>query len=226
MIFHTACATCQLDHIVTDEYPNTHPGCRKPPLTDEDKLLAAFIQAVLEERDEEADKLAAQADRICGQPPPLAASAEWYVTHYRWPVFPLRPGTKEPATPRGFKDATIDLERVRAYWKRNPHANIGIPTGIAFDVIDVDVPEGIPSYQKILDLDWHAHGRAVTASGGVHVLIEPTGAGNAVRIDPGVDIRSAGGYIVAAPSWLGRAGTSWAWINKPSPAIYGKDTPS
>ncbi|MDP9478026.1 MAG: bifunctional DNA primase/polymerase, partial [Actinomycetota bacterium] len=45
------------------------------------------------------------------------------------PVFPLRPGGKEPLTRRGFKDATTDPDQIRRWWKRWPEANIGIPTG-------------------------------------------------------------------------------------------------
>jgi hypothetical protein len=220
MIIHTACATCKLEHTVTDEHPNVHPGCQPPPATAEDKLLGQFIQAVLERRNGEADKLEKQANAVIGQPPPLARAAEYYASEYGWPVFPLKPHSKTPATANGFKDATLDLDRIRAYWKQHPQANIGIPTGIHFDVIDIDVPDGIPSYQKLLDnTDLTIYGRACTSSSGLHLLVKPTGAGNTVRIDPGVDYRGVGGYIVAPPSWLGKPGTAWAWLNTPSPSI-------
>jgi len=220
MIIHTTCAACKHEHTVTDEHQNIHPTCQPPPATAEDELLAKFIHAVLEGRNKEADELETQANAVIGQPPPLARAAEYYASEYGWPVFPLNPRTKTPATANGFHDATLDLDRIRDYWKRNPQANIGIPTGIHFDVIDIDVPDGIPAYQKLLDsTDLTIHGRSCTSSSGLHLLVKPTGAGNTVRVDPGVDYRGAGGYIVAPPSWLGQPGTSWAWLNMPSPAI-------
>jgi Bifunctional DNA primase/polymerase, N-terminal len=34
-------------------------------------------------------------------------------------VFPCRPGTKEPATRRGFKDATTNPATIRRWWLAN-----------------------------------------------------------------------------------------------------------
>jgi hypothetical protein len=48
-----------------------------------------------------------------------------------WPVFPLVPGMKRPLTLNGFKDATTDPGRIRAWWSEHETANIGIPTGRA-----------------------------------------------------------------------------------------------
>src|SRR3990172_2317885 len=55
-----------------------------------------------------------------------------------WPVFPIRPKRKTPATKHGHLDATTDEIRIRDWWTRMPEAGIGIPTGCAFVVIDVD----------------------------------------------------------------------------------------
>lgn len=47
------------------------------------------------------------------------------------PVFPCAPGGKTPLIRdgRGFLDATTEPKQVRAWWRRSPWANIGIPTG-------------------------------------------------------------------------------------------------
>jgi Bifunctional DNA primase/polymerase, N-terminal len=42
--------------------------------------------------------------------------------------------------PHGVNDATCNRARVLAWWTRHPHANIGLATGHAFDVLDVDGP--------------------------------------------------------------------------------------
>jgi hypothetical protein len=64
------------------------------------------------------------------------------------PVFPLRPGTKVPATANGFKDATTDLRVVRSWWRDNPRYNIGLATGHKFDVLDVDIKGGRPGEES------------------------------------------------------------------------------
>ena len=60
------------------------------------------------------------------------------------PVFPVRPKRKEPATQNGVLDATVDLERIEAWWEAMPEANIGIATGRASNllVLDVDRRDG------------------------------------------------------------------------------------
>ena len=55
------------------------------------------------------------------------------------PVFPCAPGQKRPLTAHGFHDATTDPTQIDAWWGRYPEANIGIPTGVMVEVLDVDV---------------------------------------------------------------------------------------
>ena len=60
-----------------------------------------------------------------------------------WPVFPCKPGRKEPNTARGFLDATTDAAAIRGWWQRHPDDNVAIATGLpAVDVLDVDVKPG------------------------------------------------------------------------------------
>ena len=50
-----------------------------------------------------------------------------------WHVHPLRSRGKEPITPRGHKDASVDPDVICAWWTANPDANIGIavaPSGL------------------------------------------------------------------------------------------------
>ncbi|ATL69870.1 bifunctional DNA primase/polymerase [Nocardia terpenica] len=80
----------------------------------------------------EADRIEALLDRIDSTPPRLGDAALVYAS-WGWPVFPLRPGGKVPATRHGFKDATTDTARIRAWWKAMPGANIGLATGAVVD---------------------------------------------------------------------------------------------
>lgn len=131
---------------------------------------------------------------------------------------------KTPATAHGFKDATTDAGRIRAWWERHPNANIGVPTGVRFDVIDIDLPDGPESFAQMLedDLIPDVHGQVSTASCGRHLYIEPTGDGCTTRLQPGIDYRGVGGYVVVPPSTLG--GTSWEWVSYPSPRIAGGES--
>ena len=66
-----------------------------------------------------------------------------------WPVFPCRPGRKEPDTAHGFKDATTDPERITAWWTAVPGRNVAIATGAPGpDVLDVDVRPGGSGYPR------------------------------------------------------------------------------
>ena len=131
-----------------------------------------------------------------------------------WPVFPLAVAGKRPATARGFHDATDDPEQVHAWWTDQPRANIGVATGAAgLVVVDVDAhddgPDGWSEWCALVTA--HApDGRHVdtlevlTPSGGCHVYFTaPAGEpvrNSASKLGPGVDVRAAGGYVVAAPS--------------------------
>jgi hypothetical protein len=42
-----------------------------------------------------------------------------------WSVFPCKAGSKQPATPHGFKDATLDPDQIRAAFKAGGH-NVGL----------------------------------------------------------------------------------------------------
>lgn len=218
MITYTTCRDCGgLLHSTNSD--TVHPLCTPRP-TKAERLAQEWKQAVLTGNIELADQLEQQIEELDTQPPRLLDAALAYAS-WGWPVFPLKPRSKQPATKHGFKDATTDRERITAWWTRHPDHNIGLPTGKAFDVIDVDVPTGIPSYSSMLDDDLipDVHGHVATASGGLHLYIPPSGEGNRAGVMPGIDYRGAGGYVVAPPSTLGPRGRSWSWVTKPSPRI-------
>lgn len=174
---------------------------------------------------DEVLRLATALDQVvpCG-PPDAAAlrnAARYYATQ-GWPVFPCLPGGKAPLTKRGLYDATVDLDQVDQWWSAWPLANIGLPTGLRFDVIDIDAPDGFFSFQSLITR-YGAQGYpppevlavSYTGSGGRHLLVPAQqGVGNGAGLAPGVDYRGRGGYIVAPPSALHGAGT-YQWIKAP-----------
>ena len=56
-----------------------------------------------------------------------------------WAVFPLKPGGKAPLTAHGFKDATTEAGRIRAWGAEHPSANVGLCTGSASGLVVLDV---------------------------------------------------------------------------------------
>jgi hypothetical protein len=115
-------------------------------------------------------------------------------------VFPCKED-KSPLTEHGFKDAVADKAIITEYWLRWPDALIGVPTGIAFEVIDLDL-------QHAAARRWHAeHPLPLTRShqtrsGGLHLLFKPDAAVNCTAgvIAPHIDTRGLGGYIVWWPA--------------------------
>ena len=72
-----------------------------------------------------------------------------------WHVFPLKPKDKKPviskaAGGKGFYDATLDAEQIKAWWTQYPTANVGIACG-ASDLYVADCDHGLNSEE-----DFHA----------------------------------------------------------------------
>jgi hypothetical protein len=218
VITYTTCRSCgRLLH--TTDGDTTHPLCEPKP-TKAERLAEQWLTAVTAGDEFTADAHEYDIDILDATPPRLKSAALRYAG-WGWPVFPLKPRSKQPATTHGFKDATTDSGRVAAWWTRHPDANIGLPTGAAFDVIDIDIPDGIRAFTRLSEQNHAVHGHAATASGGVHLYITPTGRGNHTRWSPGVDYRGIGGYVVAPPSTLGARARAWSWVSAPSPVITG-----
>jgi hypothetical protein len=134
-----------------------------------------------------------------------------------WFVFPCAAGGKEPALRGSWQEhATTDPLQVRDWWTRRPY-NIGIscgPSGLV--VIDLDMPKaagqpnGLQSFARLCQqhgqpLPWHTFA-AATPSGGLHLYYAARGhdiRNSAGKLAPLVDVRAAGGYVIAPGSRIG-----------------------
>ena len=127
-----------------------------------------------------------------------------------WPVFPCRPGTKEPATRHGFHDASTDPQRIRSWWRRMPGANLAIATGHPGpDVLDVDQHGAAGNGYAAFNRLW----RAGVVGGASHIVVTPSGGFHVYFVgseQPSgrlphhhLDFKASGGYVLAPPSVVG-----------------------
>jgi len=137
-----------------------------------------------------------------------------------WRVFPVKPGAKTPITKHGFKDASTDGDRLRAWWRRWPTANIGLATGRASGiwVLDVDGDRGLTTLAALeaSHEPLPASQRVRTGSGGLHVYFRYPKPGTEIynsagQVGLGIDVRGKGGYVVAPPS-IHPNGSRYVWV--------------
>lgn len=123
-----------------------------------------------------------------------------------WHVFPLKPRAKSPITQNGFKDATTDVEQIKAWWAKTPDANIGIACG-ASGLCVLDADHGLKDGNEF-NVWRERNGLAGTytvrsgrAEFGVHMYFKGAVPDGKFELD-GVtgEIKSLGGYVVAAGS--------------------------
>lgn len=212
MIF-TSCASCGDILETTYTGQQSHPTC---PQTDEELRAREFVDAIQRGDIGEADRLQKLID--LPPAPSLGSSALWYAS-VGWPVFPLLPNQKVPATRNGFKDASTDPSQIREWWGKADY-NIGGATGILYEVLDIDGPAGFESVSKLDPKKLPAiHGKANTPRG-QHWFTLASGSGNRAGIEPGLDLRGVGGYVVLPASRIDFH--RYTWAVPPSPEILGK----
>lgn len=160
--------------------------------------------------------------------------AQHYVAQ-GWPVFPCRShaeehvdqatgeiitlGEKTPFTPNGFKGATRFPRIIERWWSDWPDAAVGLPTGekTGFFALDIDnKPGGANGFDWLAEMEAE-HGplpdtaRVTSPNGGLHIYFKyVVGTRNRGALGAGVDIRSEGGYVLAAGSTMAN-GRSYKW---------------
>ena len=108
------------------------------------------------------------------------------------------------------KLATTDEATIRGWWSRWPLANIGLAMGGGVVAVDIDCIYALEA------LEDHGLPGATptqhTGSGGLHKLYryaKSRDLKNAVRFQEGVDLRTDGGFIIAAPSVNTKGSYHW-----------------
>ena len=151
------------------------------------------------------------------------------------PVFPLRAPLNAPAIPsahpegdplrgkcrgecgrdgHGFHDATTDPDTIRRWWTAYPDANIGIRTGVAFDVLDVDHDDFATGVADLPDCETDGGPVVRTGRGRFHIYFLPSGLGRRIKFSAHCDWLGTDGYVVAPPS-THRVGGQYEWFSSP-----------
>jgi hypothetical protein len=123
-----------------------------------------------------------------------------------WPVFPCRPGRKDPATEHGFLDATTDADVIREWWRARPDCNVAIATGAPGpDVLDVDTDHdgsGFAAFGRLKRAGLLAGAGTLvrTRSGGLHAYYTGTSQPCGRLPRHHLDFKACGGYVIAPPS--------------------------
>ncbi|MCH7576762.1 MAG: bifunctional DNA primase/polymerase, partial [Chloroflexi bacterium] len=118
---------------------------------------------------------------------------------------------KHPKTDNGLTDATLDATKIRGWWGEHPQANVGLLMGDGLIAIDIDPDKGgsdsIANLGELPDTV-----TSLTGGGGRHFIYhtDQDYKNTSGVVGPGIDVRSAGGYIVAPPS-LHVSGRQYEW---------------
>lgn len=170
-------------------------------------------------------------DIDCQVKPPAAGAsplefAHWWASR-GFAMHPLKRGAKEPHLLAWQHLATADQGQIDRWAAEFPRCNWGIHTkGLL--VLDVDVKHGQRGAESLekLDLlygtpDWLDTERIHTPSGGTHLVFTcdvPVKNDGKGRIGPGIDVRSCGGFVVAAGSiFEGKRYEHLGGVPKPAP---------
>lgn len=114
----------------------------------------------------------------------------------------------------GLDDATVDADTVTRWWQRWPDANIGVRTGVACDLFDIDHVDYVEATAPLEEFDFVGP-IARSGSGGWHFYTAPTGLGNRTKMSGlPLDWRGARGYAILPPS-LHRSGNRYEWVAAP-----------
>lgn len=151
----------------------------------------------------------------------LAATFGFRILPVNSPLMGAPDASKRPLIAAWQHAATTDPDKITAWFRKWPQANIGVATGAGSKVyvLDVDLKtDGIASFERLkADLELPPTLTARSGSGGYHYYFRhPLKAeiGNSTsKLGPGLDIRGDGGFVVAPPS-MHACGQRYEWVNR------------
>lgn len=130
----------------------------------------------------------------------------------RWPVVLVKPGSKEPLTRHGVKDATTDPSEIRRLFERWPDANVAVACGAPGPtVLDVDDLRAIGNSNELIAQI--ASAPSVATTRGRHWWF--AGQNRATVALGYGELRGLGSYVLCPPS-IHPSGREYVWLLAPS----------
>jgi hypothetical protein len=135
-----------------------------------------------------------------------------------WSVIPVERGAKRPLVRwREYQQRCPTPSELRTWFTHWPEANLAVVTGIQSGLVVLDVDAAHGGVENLAALE-DRHGElpatleAITGGGGRHLYFGHPGGfvPNRVAIEPGLDLRGDGGYVVVPPS-VHPSGRPYAW---------------
>lgn len=147
-----------------------------------------------------------------------------------WPVLPIVPNGKLPATAHGVHDASTDPEQIRKWFEGRDDLNIGIAAGSRSGLVVFDIDPrngGDDSFAE-----WTAkHGELeagalqLTAGGGQHFLAAHDPSIRSCKLVDGVDLLADGRYFLAYPSTIEGRAYRWEVSSDPFDGVAPASVP-
>ena len=156
--------------------------------------------------------------------PPMTDMLKYALKYHRlgFSIIPCKSDKRPIVKWESYQRRSADVEQIKEWWTKYPHANIGIITGdvSGVDVVDCDTEEAYQSLNENFLSDTFQT-PVVKTPKGYHVYFKHrAGLSNSVRAIPGTDLRTTGGYVIAPPSKNG-SDSNYDWFDGLSP----KDAP-
>ena len=143
-----------------------------------------------------------------------------------WPVFPLRPRSKEPYEGIGVYQATTDETKIRDWWRKWPDSNVACAMGTQSGIFLFDVDLHKAGAQEAFGDIQVRNGpmpetaEARSGSGGLHFFFRHpadfTVHSSTSKLGTGIDIKGLGSYCVMAPS-VHPSGGRYEWTEDREP---------
>ncbi|QDV19489.1 hypothetical protein Pan153_41550 [Gimesia panareensis] len=127
---------------------------------------------------------------------------------------------KHPLTKNGVKDATNDPAKLKRYFSGNyESANIGLATGSTSGIVVIDIDSsGLSTQLEDAHTPFPKTWKSKTGNGKHFFFRLPenvTIRNSQKKIDPVIDVRGEGGYVILPPSQHAN-GKRYEWLNDPS----------
>jgi hypothetical protein len=159
------------------------------------------------------------------------AAAQYIAAGIR--VLPTEPETKKPAHKGWQTEATLDPDKLPAFWPDRERYGVGLAMGAWANTAEFgtylvcvdldrkpDAANGVEAFQRLVN----EHGGDMgnpwvqeTPSGGLHLVyqVEHQHGNGTGRLPAGIDVRGEGGQIIAAPT-AGKGERRWVTGHAPS----------